>query len=155
MSTLAGKLTVRHADYDGELSSFVVTVPAMSAENFAAQEALRDAFLAALANVVSGLRTSYAYYNEVVQSVAAPDDPTAQRELKWTVDIIDPTALAGYAIGLPIPKLALLDENDRAHAAIGDGDVVDNFVAKLEAYVLSPDGNAVTVEEITLNRGGR
>jgi hypothetical protein len=62
----------------------------------------------------------------------------------------DSTTGRKYSVELPTADPAMIDPNDRAHAAIGDAGPVDAFITAFEAVVISRDGNAVVVDEITL-----
>ena len=138
------------ADYDGEKTSFRVNVTVLTAANFDAQATLRSALETAIVGICNGAVARRAWGNEEVVPFAQSSDPTAQRELKWLIQYHSLTSLALWQVELGTPDLALLDANDRSHAAIGDAGAVDAFVDAFEAYVLTPDGQAAVVDEITL-----
>lgn len=150
MSSVIGRLKATYADYTGEKSSFNVNAAVLTAANFDAQMALKTAFLAAVGNVVIGRLLSVDVYNETLDAVSAPNEPTAQVELGWRVDYVDDTTFRKQSVTIAAPLMSLLDANDRAHAEIGDGADVDDFIAAWEAYAVTKDGNAPTVSEITL-----
>lgn len=138
-------------DFDGEKSTTRVVVTPLTAANFDAQGTLSSAYHIAVANITLGNLVKNVVATEDTQLGTAPDDPEAQREKKWLVQYHDADNGNKYSCELPCADLSLLDINDRKHAAIGDGDVVDAFVAAFEAYVKSPfdPANAVVVDEIT------
>jgi hypothetical protein len=150
MSVLSGSYDVTWKDYDGEESSVSFPVAALTAANFDAQEVLRAALQSALNAVLLGQVQSCEQSNTILDSVSASDDQTAQRELAIKVTYIDATAVKAHSTQIPTPDLANLDENNRAFFAIGDGDVIDAWIAAFEAYAISPAGNAVTVDEMQL-----
>jgi hypothetical protein len=150
MSTLEGQYTVDWKDYDGEPTSTTFPVAALTAANFDAQEVLRAALQSALDAILLGQIQQYEQANLIVDSVSAPDDPLAQRELAIRVNYVDGTALKPHRTEIPCPDLTNLDSNARAYFAIGDGDVIDAWVTKFEAYALSEDGNAVEVQNMIL-----
>lgn len=147
---VTGKLTISHIDYDGEVSNSFAHVTVLSAANFDAQATLRTNYVAAVEAIVLGNLQKTEYGNMSLQSNSASDDQDAQRELKWLVSYHDTTSLKRYSLEIGTADVAQLDPNDRAHANIGDAGVVDAFVTAFEAYVLSPTGGAVSVDEITL-----
>lgn len=146
---VTGALSVTYFDYDGEPGVFSVNVPVLSAANFDAQATLRTAFVAAVQAITLGELNATRYGNVSLQGIVPSEDPDAQREDKWRVDYHDATSLKRYRIDIPTCDDAQLDANDRKHAHIGDAGVVDAFVDAFEAYVITPDGGASVVDEIT------
>lgn len=146
---LRGVYNQTRIDYNGEKSTVRFKVPVISAANFAAQEALRAAFGTSIAGICGGVFNKYQWMNEDFLSEDKATDPLDQREIKWLVSYGDDVTGQRYTLELPCADLTKLDPNDRAHANIGDAAEVDAFVAAFEAFALSPDGNAVTVQEIT------
>lgn len=145
-----GRMTVQFLDYDSEVSSFQVGVAALTSANFTTQETAMDALRDAAAAITLGNTSQTVYANVDKLSITPASDQTAQRELKWLVSYHDTTSLNRFSCELPTADPDQLDPNDRAHAEIGDGGLVDAFVAAFEAVVKSPDGGAVVVDEITL-----
>lgn len=145
-----GRMTVQFLDYDSEVSSFQVGVAALTSANFTAQETAMDALRDAAAAITLGNTSQTVYANVDKLSITPASDQTAQRELKWLVSYHDTTSLNRFSCELPTADPDQLDPNDRAHAEIGDGGLVDAFVAAFEAVVKSPDGGSVVVDEITL-----
>lgn len=150
MATLGGAYQASLVDYDGEVSSMRFAVTPLTAENWATQSTLRGDFNSALQSIILGVRAREKYGNEVVSSLERAASDAAQRELKWLVSYHDGTTLKRYSFEIGTADTSVLDPNDRPHAAIGDAGVVDAFIAALEAYGVTPDGNAMIVDEITL-----
>jgi hypothetical protein len=146
---VSGKYSRTLIDYGDEKTIFRANVAVLTAANFDAQATLRAALGTAIAGICIGNLNQVDYGNVDFQTNLAPDDPLAQRENKWLVQYVDDTTQQLYRCELGTADLTALDPNDRAHAHIGDADVVDAFVDAFEAYVLSPDGNSVTIKEIT------
>jgi len=151
VATTNGIFEIVYRDYNGQDSSVKLRTQTISAANFDAHAVLVTNLLNALADVLIGVPQTYDVGNEVVNSVAPPDDPTAQRELAWKIFFHNGTTfLSPQTSQIPCPALTLLDPNDRKNAEIGDADDVDNFVSKFQAYVISPGGNAPVIDEIEL-----
>lgn len=147
---LAGRQGYSLIDYDSEVGGLSFKVAARSAANWAAQETLAGNFKIALAAIVRDNTIIKEEITNVTTSTPTPpDDVFAQRENKWRVDYHDGTTGKFYQVEIPCADLEVLDPNDRAHAHIGDEDVVDAFIAAFVAYALTPDGNAPIVDEIT------
>lgn len=141
-------LTLTYHDYDAEPST--VSFPygvTLTAVNFDAQVALQTALADAIAGITRGTKVRTVYGN-VVPTLAVSSDPLAQRENKWLVRYHDVTTGQNYTYELPCADLTFLDPAARGQAEIGDAAEVDAFVTAFEAYVLSPDQNAVAVDQI-------
>lgn len=145
-----GFSVVRFKDYDNEAASFGIRSPIITALNFDAQETLRDAFLAALDDIVVGLRVGGDWGNRDLVALGPSDDEEAQRELKWLVQYHDTGTLRSYTVEIPCADLLHLDPQDRANAEIGDAGHVDAFITAFDAFVRSPTGGVTAVDEITL-----
>lgn len=147
---LEGRFSASRKDYDGESSSYGVRVAAITAANFDAQHTLRVALTGAISNICGGTVQQNTEANVDVISNQPSNDPLDQRENKWLVTYHETAnPLVFYRLELPCADLTKLDPDDRKHAHIGDAGDVDGFVTAFEAYALSPNGNAVTVDEIT------
>lgn len=138
------------ADYNNEVGRTRLHATVLTAANFVAQGALRATLHTAIAGIVNGVLVKTAYGNDEIPFAGPAADPGTQRETKWLVQFHDVTTLKKYKIELPGADTAVLDPNDRAHAEIGDAGAVDAFVDAFEAYVISDQGGAVVVDEITL-----
>jgi len=135
-------------DYDGEPTTFRVRTLALTAANFDAQVALNVALGTAIVGITRGHVQKIVYSNEII-SPTVPDDPLSQRENKWLIRYHD--AVTSEDLGpleLGTADLTVLDPNNRGYAEMGDAGPVDAFVSAFEAYVVSPDDNAVVVDSI-------
>lgn len=135
-------------DYDEENSTVRVNATALNETNLAAQLVLQSNFGAAINDMSLGSLQTIRYGNEVISNNEAPIETYAQRELKWRVDYRDAVTGDKFHFTIPCANLDLLDPNNRKQAFIGDGGDVDDFVAAAEAYVLSPNGNAIQILQI-------
>ena len=145
-----GSVYVRSmTDYDGENTTFRVNATTLTAANFDAQVALNVALGVAIVGITHGALQKISYGNEIL-SPATCEEPQAQRELKWLIRYRDDITGNPYTVELGTADTAALDPNNRGYAEIGDGGVVDAFVTAFEAYVLSPAGNAVSIDSIQL-----
>lgn len=146
---LRGWYNQTRIDYNKEKSTVRFRVTPITAANFEAQQTLRAAFGVAMAGICGGVINKYQWMLEDFTSEDPASDPLDQREIKWLVVYKDDVTAQTYSVELPCADLTQLDPNDRAHANIGDAGPVDAWIAAFEAFALSPDGNAVTVQEIT------
>jgi hypothetical protein len=138
-------------DYDGESGNHRFETTMLTAANWAAQATLRGDYAIALNNIILGVRARYRYGNRTIVSTSAASAPVAQRELKMLVQYHDTvTGDAIKPVELPCPNLNNLDPGDHTHFYIGDADVIDALITAFEAYVVSPAGNAVEVDELSL-----
>lgn len=136
-------------DYDEETSTVQVHATFLNDTNFAAQIVKQSTFGAAINDMSLGTLQKISYGNVVPQSNPPPSNQFAQRELKWRVDFTDDVTGKPYHFTIPCANAALLDPNNKGKADMDDADVAD-FVAATEDYVLSQDGNAITVRQIVL-----
>lgn len=138
-------------DYDGESGNHRFETAALTAANWSAQATLRGDYAIALNNIILGVRARYRYGNRTILSTSPASSQNAQRELRMLVQYHDTvTGDALKPLELPCPDLANLDPGDHSHFYIGDTGEIDALVAAFEAYVVSPAGNAVEVDELTL-----
>lgn len=147
---LEGRFSSSRKDYDGEVSGYSLRTTVITAANFDAQHTLRVALTGAISGICGGTVQNTVESNVDVISNQPSSDPLDQRENKWLVqyhETADP--ITTYRVELPCADLTKLDPNDRKHAQIGDAGAVDAFVTAFEAYILGPNGGAVTVDEIT------
>jgi hypothetical protein len=138
-------------DYGNEVSTVRVRSATRTAANF---DAVATAFGTLNTAMVAMTRntavSAYAYGNDQLNSVLGAAVDESQREQKWRVDYhetADPTKTGFFTV--PCANTDLLDATDREHADPADADVIA-FIAAVEAHVLSQDGAAITVDQITL-----
>lgn len=146
-----GYATRTYQDYDNEPGVVKVGVPVFDAANYTAQSGEITTLWSAVDAITLGKYLKSEQGNRYIDPNPVPaTDPAAQRELKWLVQYHDSTTGRKYSVELPTADPAMIDPNDRAHAAIGDAGPVDAFITAFQAVVISRDGNAVVVDEITL-----
>lgn len=136
-------------DYDSEISTVQVHAADLNAGNIAAQLTAQADFGSGINLMSLGTLQQIRYGNSVESNQAAPTDTWAQRELKWRVDYTDDVSGKPYHFTIPMADTALLDPNNRGFADPTDADVI-TFTTNAEAYVLSPEGNAITIQQIVL-----
>jgi hypothetical protein len=141
------KLNLSFVDRDNEPATVSVHGLALSAANFTAQMAEADALVAAIEDVT--LLAKVKDSRIAVETGYAPSIPTApyaQRGIKWLVRMRDPS---GNAVTFHIPGanlgLAGILDGENMDLTSTEGLALKNAI---EAYVLSNDGEAVTVQEI-------
>jgi phosphopantetheinyl transferase (holo-ACP synthase) len=146
----SGLATVNLIDFSGETQehSFGVTTP--SAGNFAAQEALYDAYVAALLSI-TGLNVLRKNWGKQARTSPAdlPLAADAQREKQWLVQYVDNTTnqRATLRVGGAIYTGNLLARSDHADLTATD---IAAYKAAFEAFAKSISGNAVTINDIVV-----
>lgn len=146
-----GYATRTYQDYDNEPGVLKVGVAEFTAANYTAQSTAIATLWTAIDAITLGKYLKSEQGNRYIDpNPVAASDEAAQRELKWLVQYHDGTTGRKYSVEIPTADPAQLDPNDRAHAHIGDTDVVDAFITAFQAVVKTRDGNAAVVDEITL-----
>ena len=142
-----GKVTVKYNDYGGEGSTVQVNSAAITALNHDAQVAAMTSFIDAMAAITLGLKVRQQYGN--VDQILANDSEAAsafaQREAKWLVRYHD--SANNWKLEIPCPDLQFLDTNNKGFLDLS-GTEGAAFVSAFEAFVLSPDGLATTVDSV-------
>ncbi len=146
----SGLAVVNLIDFSGETQehSFQVTTP--SAGNFAAQETLYDAYVAALLNISSLLVLKKLWGKTARTSPAdLPLSADAQREFQWLVQYVDDTTNQRntFRIGGGVFTGNLLPRSDHADLTATD---IAAFKAAFEAFAKSPAGNSVTMTDMVV-----
>lgn len=136
-------------DYDRELSTLQVHAADLNAGNFATQLTAQATFGTAVNDMSLGTLQKIQYGNVVDAINGPPAETYAQRELKWKVNFTDDVTGKPYHFTIPVADTSKLDPNNRGYADLSNVDVAA-FVTATEAYVLSQDGNAITVVSIEL-----
>ena len=145
---VTGKYSRTILDFDGEKTVFEVTVPELTAANFAAQATLRSSLGVAIANITLGTVHKFDYGNTDGVSNTTPSSEVAQRESRWLVRYVDDVTQALYHVTLGTADLvAHMSASAKGFADLAEADIAA-FVTAFEAYVLSPVGNAVTIQSI-------
>src|SRR3972149_1659102 len=123
-----GSLVLSVLDYSGEVGRSNFHAPVITAANFAAQETLRNALIAAYDNMIWGSLQKTDFGNSEVLTQSLPANNAAERESKWLVQCHDTTTLAKHRLGRPGDALALIDPHRLALANGADDGAVDAFV---------------------------
>lgn len=145
-----GKYNRTLIDYDGEKGSHGFKTAEITAVNFAAQATLRGTYGTSVAGICNGVLGQSEYGNvDFTGNDPSPNKPD-QREQKWLVRFTDNVNGKIGSIELPCADTAVLDPNNRGYAQMGDAGPVDAYVSALEAFALTIDGNALTVQSIKL-----
>lgn len=143
-----GKLNLTYVDYDDEKSAVGVYAPDLTAGNFAAQEALRTAFEAAVESTTIGaLRKTSVIAVETRTGSGPAANAAAQREQKWLVRGVTST---GFPVSFEIPcaDTSLLEVNGPRMDPAGAEWAA--LKADGEAYIRSNRGETVTLVEAVL-----
>lgn len=143
------KYIVSYRDYGtpGEVSAVTFNGADLTAANIVAQTADADALRLAMQELILGgvdKRQLVAWVNE---TKTAPASAYAQRENKWLVRYHDNVTTAKQTLEIPTADLTKLDPTSNDKILRTDADVIA-FIAAFEAFVLSADGNPVTVDDI-------
>lgn len=133
---------------DGESSTVSARVPVLTAANFDAQVALRDAVTAALSGVIVGATLKQSSIGNVVTTTSrGASNPQNQRETKWLVRYRDTVTGDKGRFEIPGADLSLLDPDAPGQMKMDEAEAVA-LVAAIEGYFLSPLGNAIEVTKI-------
>lgn len=99
----------------------------------------------AIDGIINGVRsTEKRIADEIFLSRTRPSSTEAQREKKWLVVYEDDTTHKLYRNEIACADLTLLTSGSDKITAFPTGPLAD-FKTAWEAYVLSPDGNTVTL----------
>lgn len=138
-------------DYDGQRRQFSFDTAVVTAANHDAQKTLHDALVAAIADVTLGALDFEEFVGdrEQIRPLVKAAAASAQVTIEWVVTYVDDVTTAVYNVRIPtadITDTTLFATNSNLW------DPVDakwsQFVTDFEAYVLSPDGNAVSVQQV-------
>jgi len=145
---VTGKYSRTLLDFNSEKSVFSITAPVISAANFAAQETLRAALGTAIANITLGTLNKAEFGNVDFLTNTPPASEIAQRESAWLIRYVDDVTQVMYHVTLgTADQVGHMSASAKGFADLAEADVAA-FVTAFEAYALSPDGNAVTVQSI-------
>ena len=141
-----GEYGLSVVDYSKEVSTSRVNTVVLNAGNIAAQTTAAGTYLTTVQNIILGnlTRTSLV----AILTAFAPSFPTdvnAQRERKWLVRAFDGVTLSRFQWTLPTADFSgtkLLPNSDFADMSETD---IAAFVTAAEAFVRSPEGNAITI----------
>lgn len=147
---MAGKAGITLADYGGEKSTATFYVDDFVESTYDSQVSLVASLFTALLNITLGIEVKrFLKVLDVGSGSGQATDVMAQRELKWLVRYSDDVTAKSYQMEVPSPDVSLLSSSARQNMDISGG-AGAAFVSAFEAAAVSPDGNAVTVESVTL-----
>lgn len=143
----------RHSevDYDGQKRQFSFNAPIVTAANHDAQKAAHDALIAAIADVTLGelVFEEFVADREEIKPLVKAAAASAQVNIQWVVTYVDSVTTSEYNVRIPcadITDTTLFAANSNLWDPTDAKWVT--FIAAFEAHVLSPDGNAVTVQQV-------
>jgi len=138
-------------DWDGQKRQFSFDTDVVTAANHDAQKTLHDALIAAVADVTLGALDfeEFVADREEIRPVVKAAVAAAQINIEFIVTYIDDVNSAVMHVRIPtadvtddtlfMPNSHIWDPTDAKWVA---------FISAFEAYVMSPDGNAVTIQLI-------
>ncbi|KKM24527.1 hypothetical protein LCGC14_1604190 [marine sediment metagenome] len=138
-------------DFDGQRRQFSYDTIVVTAANHDAQKTQHDNLVAAIADVTLGLLDfeEYVADREQVRPLVRPAAASAQVSIEWVVTYTDDVTGAESNVRMPTA-----DITDTTLFAPGSNlwDPLDakwvTFVAAFELHVISPEGNAVSVQQV-------
>jgi len=136
-------------DYDAEKAPFSVHGTLLSSSNFNAQASLRSALENSLVDIMGGVIVQLSAGNFYLSNYGGPPTTASQRELKWLIGYHGNTTKLRYTVTVPCAKVTLLNPNRRGHALLSDP-AIAMFIVAFQAFVKTPTGDTVTVDEIRL-----
>ena len=152
MATLNdGRIRMSYVDYDNQRRQFSFPTTVVTAANHDAQKTLHDALIAALDDVTLGARDFEEFVGdrEEIRPLVAAAAASAQVNIEWVIRYTDDVTGAEANVRVPTaditdttlfaPNSNLWDPTDAKWV---------QFVTDFEAYVLSEDGNAVSVQQV-------
>ena len=145
---------IREFGSNGKVTSVSTFCADLSAANFNTQIAAADALTAAITAVELGT-TRGQFISHVIDpgDATLPADEQAQRENKWLVSCRETTGgLNAVTFTIPCADLEFLGVDGEN---METGAERTALVTAIEAFVLSNDGNAVTVESIKFRARSR
>ena len=134
-------------DFGAESSNVRVTAAAITAANHDAQVAAMTSFFDAMVAITEGLkvRQEYGNFDQILDGQTGASSKSAQRERKWLVRYHD--ANQSWRLEIPCADLQYLDDNNKEYLDLASTEGAA-FKSAFEAFVLSPDGLATTVDSV-------
>jgi hypothetical protein len=143
----------RHSlvDYDGQRRQFSFDAAVITAANHDAKKSDHDDLVAAIADVTLGALDfeEFVADRESIRPLVKAASAAAQVNIEWVITYVDDVNSAIYNVRVPtadltddtlfMPNSNIWDPTDAKWVT---------FIAAFEAYVLSPDGNAVSVQQV-------
>ncbi len=147
----AGRFRMSMADYDRQRRQFSFDAPIVTAANHDANKTLHDALVASILAVTLGTLDfeEFVADREQIRPLVAAAAASAQVNIEWVVTYVDDVTTTVYNVRVPtadITDTTLFATNSNIW------DPTDalwvTFIADFEAYVLSPDSNAVSLQQV-------
>lgn len=141
-----GKVVMKFQDFAGQTSNFDVNIVDLDAANYAAQDALIDALVSAMADITAGNINTKTIQSEIEEiATGKSSNPIARRELKWLIRYADTVTGEIETREIPTPQVDDSDlfESDGETINLLDAEWV-SFESAFEAVAKSNAGNAVT-----------
>ena len=138
-------------DWDHQRRQFSFDTTVVTAANHDAQKATHNALVAAIEDVTlgNGVFDEFVGDRAYQSPVAAAFDTPAQVNIQWVVTYQDATTTQEYNVRIPTADIT---DSTLFQAGSNEWDPTDAkwvaFVSAFEAHVLSPNGNAVTVQKV-------
>lgn len=143
---MIGKALLTYADKGGETSPVSINCAVLTASNFDAQNTKFNEFQTALEALTLGLNVKKEIKNSEGTGEGEATDYNAGRELKWLVYYRDNDNNKKYRLEIPCPLRSAntMTPGKEKKANLSDA-LWTAFKDKFEAFVLSPEGHAVTL----------
>lgn len=147
----AGRYRHSLVDYDGQRRQFSFDSPVITAANHDAMKSDHDDLVAAIAAVTLGALDfeEFVADREQIRPLVKAANATAQVNIEWVVTYVDDVNSAVYNVRIPTADLTddtLLMPN--SHIWNPADALWVTFIAAFETYVTSPDGNAVSIQQV-------
>jgi hypothetical protein len=142
---------LKQKDFDSGVSSvsFFGDHVEVGSANAAAIETLQVALVGALENIVTGttLHDELAARRTVPDDLAPPTSPLSQTNIRWRVTYSDDVTGRTFTQTIPCADLSLgVKSGDETILDLSTG-AGQAFKTAFDAYVVSEDGNACTLEK--------
>lgn len=138
-------------DYDGQVRQFSFDSAIVTAANHDAQKTQHDNLVAAIADVTLGALNfeEFVADREQILPLVKAAAASAQVNIEWVFTYVDSVTTAVYNVRVPtadITDTTLFATNSNIWDPTDAKWVT--LIAAFEAHILSPDGNAVTLQQI-------
>lgn len=145
---MPSRLLYNVTDYRGKDATTTLHGPDLDGTNYDVQFALVTGIRAALEDIVLGKVTG----EQLISSVLEPENPPAtspyaKRQLKLLFGYVDNVTGEAYTFTVGAPDLsALVIPQNSDDVTLADLSNMAAFVSAVEAFALSKDGNAITIQ---------
>lgn len=147
----AGRFRMSLGDWDSQKRQFSFDAPIITAANHDANKALHDALVASLMDVTLGTLDfeELVADREQIRPFVRAVDSVAQVNVQWVFTYEDDVTSQQYNVRIPTADIS---DETLFQAGTNEWDPTDakwvTLVSDFEGYVLSPDGNAVTLVKV-------